>query len=164
MKKFIGITMAWVLLSMVSFAQETALQVNESAESVKTCIPTKACAKKAGVSLAECKKKCASKTASAETTSADATQVASASMKVDVEEGAKKCCASLKECAAKAGMTVAECKAKCKGKSAADEQSGEGTTKVAAAKLVNEIEVIPTAKTGVKKCCKSAAACTKKQG
>lgn len=158
MKKIIGITLALLLVTMASFAQQTALQT-AATESVKKCIPTKACAEKAGVTLAECKKVCEGKSAGVSATTV-ATQVASVAIEADTEVEAKESGASLKVCAAKAGMTVKECKKKCnKTVDAMDDKE----TKVAAATLVNEIEEIQPSKTDVKKCCKSAAACKKKQ-
>ena len=159
MKKIIGLTLAFILVSMMSFAQVTTLKNEVNTEKTKTCIPTKACAKKAGMTLAECKKTCKGSAA----VNGSTTSVASASKVAETIEGKKKCCSSIKKCAAKAGMTVAECKAKCKMNSKTANKTEDSDTRVAAAVLVNEIEEIPQEKPLKKKCCKGASACTKKK-
>ena len=150
MKKILGVAIAWILMSTISFAQSTSTENANVAAKEKKCIPTKACAEKAGVSLEECKKVCSSSKAST-------TTVASASLVSDKE--AKKGAS----CTAKSGMTKAECQAKCSRKTTSLENSNKNT-KVAAATLVNEIEEVYEVKTSSnKKCCKSASSCTKKK-
>jgi len=141
-------------MSTVSFGQSTSTQNADVVAKEKKCVPTKACAKAAGVSLKECKKVCNGSKAST-------TSVASASFVSD-KEAKKGACSSIKECAAKTGMTEAECKAKCSSKTATAE-SPVKTTKVAAATLVNEVEEIHEVKSSSKKCSKSASSCTKKK-
>ncbi len=161
MKKIFGVALVWILVSTTIFAQEATVEKVDLTEKAKTCVPTKECAEKAGMTLEECKKICSGKAAA----TASTTNVASASLVADTEAKGKKCCASIKECAAKSGMTVAECKAKCTGqsKTAMEDSSENKETKVAAAALVNEVEAIPVKKAEGKKCCKSAKACTKKK-
>ena len=145
MKKIFGISLAWILASTVSFSQVSPTEVSETVSKEKTCIPTQACADKAGVTLEECKKICAGKTAAAE---ASKTNVASASMVADKVETKKAC-------------NPAACAAKCKASAKSANVSDDKNTKVAAAGLVNEVEEIPTEKTAKKACSKT---CTKKKG
>ena len=91
---------------------------SETTTKTKKCIPTKECAAKMGMSLEECKKKCAkvcgSKTANAETKVASYEVQRDETVSTEASTDKKSCGKmSLKECAAKMGMTVEECKKKC---------------------------------------------------
>lgn len=154
MKKIFGVAIAWILMSTISIGQDVSTQNADVVAKEKKCIPTKACAEKAGMTLDECKKVCNGNKAST-------TSVASASL-VSETEAKKATCCSIKDCIAKTGMTEAECKAKCGTKTASAEKA-QKTTKVAAATLVNEIEEIPEVKKTSTKCSKSASSCTKKK-
>ena len=138
MKKIFGIAIAWVLMSTVSFGQDTNVHKVDLTAKDKKCIPTKECAAKAGVSLEECKKVCAGK-------SATTASVASASLVSDVEATTTENGASKKECT----KTKTACAA-----------SAVKETKVAAATMVNEIEETPETQAKAKKCSKT---CTKKK-
>lgn len=132
-------------------AQSNEVLVSEDKTSTESI---EACAKRMGMTVAECKAKCAkqgvkacSKTAST-TASQDGTQVLSA-----IAEGqVKSCCGSIEECAKKMGMTVAECKAKCsmvhKG-----ETSAEAKSRVASATDARS-ETTPACSKTSKACCK----------
>lgn len=159
MKKIFGLALAFILTATVSIGQVATTTSSETVDKTKTCVPTKECAEKHGMTLEECIKKCNSNSAEASTTS-----VASASLVADTKEVKKACCTSVAACAKKAGMTVAECKAKCDGKSKSAMNTEDGETKVAAASLVNEVEASTTDEKATKKCCKSTSACTKKKG
>lgn len=154
MKKIFGVAIAWILMSTVSIGQNASTQNADVVAKEKKCIPSKECAKKAGVSLEECKKICTGDKAST-------TSVASASL-VSEKETKKGACCSIKDCVSKTGMTEAECKAKCGSKTASTAKT-ENNTKVAAATLVTEIEEIPEVKTTSKECSKTASSCTKKK-
>ena len=150
MKKIFGVALAWILVSTASIAQEVNTQHEVVVDKAKTCIPTKECAKKAGVTLEECQKICA-KGAS---TDASTTKVASASLVADTDK---------KAACTKADMTSAKCKATCQSKSkTASLETKE--TKVASSILVKEVEEIPTDASTEKKCVKGQASCAKKKG
>lgn len=142
MKRLIGICFAFCLFAMVGTAQTTAsTSANETAK--KTCVPTKECAEKMGMTLAECKKVCNGKTANAET------KVASALVALDSQESntdPKKTAAAKKECAKK-----------CTGAKSADATS-DSETKVASALVVKDAEGKSTAKKNCSKTCKKTCA------
>jgi len=152
MKKIFGIALTWILFSTVSVAQVAATQAKESVdkkECSKTCVPTKECAEKYGMTLEECKKICASKASATASTEDGDNKVASASMVSDVSKAKKACCAS------KSGATAGCSKTK-------TASAEETTTKVASAQLVNEVEEVSTEKAKTKKSC--SATCSKKKG
>jgi len=78
-------------------------------------------------------------------------QVATTTAKESVD---KKECVPTKECAAKYGMTLEECKKICTGKTAATASTEEGTSKVASASKVSDVT------SGKKACCASKAGAT----
>jgi len=153
MKKIFGIALTWILFSTVTVAQVATTTAKESVNKVECstpCVPTKECAEKHGMTLEECKKICASKSASTASTEEGVNKVASATKVSELSSKKKACCASK----ASAGSCS---KAKTVG-------ATEGSTKVAAAVMVNEVEEVSAEKTPAKKCCSSKAACTKKKG
>ena len=155
MKKIISFCFASFLLTVVCFAQEA------SADAKKSCTPTKECAEKMGMTLEQCKALCA-KTALAQkenTTSTNA--VAAVSMETGEKAATKKCCSSIEACAAKMGMTVAECKAKCQ-KMCGDKAKSASTTAVASAVMVSDKTEAPAAKAKTS-CAKGKKACCKKK-
>ena len=155
MKKIINLCFASFLLTVVAFGQEAS-----TAQVKKACTPTKECAEKMGISLEQCKalckKTCAKSTSTAAATTSEARLV---NTTVASDKASKKCCSSMKECAAKMGMTVEECKAKCKGHGA----SASTSTAVASAVMVKSVDVAPTAEPTKKACATKKACCKKKQ-
>ncbi len=156
MKHLFGLTLCFLFFSFSTFAQDN--NKVEVSEKKTTCVPTKECAKKMGMTVAECKAKCLKgKTASTELTSD--TQVLSV---VAEGEPAKGCCGTIEECAQKMGMTVAECKAKCamvhKGETAEEAQ-----TRVAAATQSRDLSNTKQAATKPAACAKTGKKCCKKK-
>ncbi len=152
----------------VSQAQEANKTPNPAPEKTAKCVPTKECAEKMGITLEECKKLCAKKCAAKTTTT---TAVASASDSREMVNltgvdkkvccaGKKDCCSSIEECAKKMGMTVEECKAKCKNVcTKASSKTGEIKTAVASS-VMEKSDVETKGKT---KACSNKKACCKKK-
>ena len=160
MKRIISFCFASLLFCVISFAQEASTTTNTHTKKTE-CVPTKECAAKMGMTLEQCKAKCVkANMGTAASTNNEAKMVAYASSDISTEAPAKKCCASLAECAAKMGMTVEECKAKCKGHSA--EAMSDSKTAVAGAVMVNNTEAAPKSEKS-KKCAKSGKACCAKK-
>ena len=149
----------------ISNAQEANNKVVLEKEKTAQCTPTAECAKKMGMTLAECKAKCKKACASkASTASTAVTAVASASDSREMTNltgvAKKACCASIEECAKKAGMTVAECKAKCKKACAPASASTDNAETAVASSLMVNPEMTSEAKV---KACSSKKACCKKK-
>lgn len=144
-----------LMMSMVLITNAQTADLSQ--KSTKECVPSKECAEKMGMSLAECQKICKTlckKEGAKADLSTGLTLVAAAS----AEAKPLSCCKSIKECSDKLGLSVAECKAKCKagGSSALDSE-----TKVASASM----ESVPAeSKTGLfSKCPLGKKSCCKKQ-
>lgn len=139
MKKLIGICFAICLFATLGMAQTTA---STNATAKKSCTPTKECAAKMGMTLAECKKVCTGNAgANGET------KVASAI--VDIDDAATSTDPKKSK----------ECAKKCTGKKVASAKDNK-ETQVASAVVTKEIEAKSTNKKECSKTCKKT--CTKK--
>ena len=148
MNKVLILVCSMMLLGLTAFSQDASVTTTQE----KKCIPTKECAEKMGMTLEECKKKCTAKGLLKETSVASASSEATIAETPALAEGKKKsCCASIEECAKKMGMTVEECKAKCKDFKNCAKGTSESSTSVAAASA----EAIVESDAGDKKvaCC-----------
>ena len=156
MKKFISLCFASFLCCVVAYSQDANVETAPKADKAATCVPTKECAAKMGISLEECKKICAAK--KAEKTASTSVQSAMVVKEDGTAPTAKAKCCSIEECAAKLGITVEECKARMAKNGCGTEKAS--TTKVASAVLDRDAEA-PKAK---KACCAKAkaTACGKK--
>ena len=157
MKKLISFCFASFLLTVVAFGQEASTE-----QVKKSCTPTKECAAKKGMTLEQCKAKCtksSAKTASTAATDASDARLVNASMTSD--KATKKCCASIEKCAAKKGMTIEECKAKCKGKTA--QASTSSNTAVASAVMAKTTDAEAKTVSKKKACSSKKACCSKKK-
>lgn len=143
MNKVLILVCSMMLLGLTAFAQDVSVATDTEA---KKCIPTKECAEKMGMTLEECKKVCGAKGLLQETSVASATSEAELSEVLDADPapavaGKKKaCCASTEECAKKMGMTIEECKAKCKDFKNCISVSDDASTNVAAASAEAVVE------------------------
>lgn len=166
MNKLIILVFGILLIGLSAFGQETTVskEIVTSDATAKKCVPTKECAEKMGMTLAECKAKCAKvcggKATGSQTSVAAASAEAILETSATLEECASKMEMTLEECAASMGMTVEECRAKCTGMLGAKSSEGE-TTQVAAASAVAEVET--TATSAKKTCAKAGKKCCSKK-
>lgn len=141
-----------MFLGFNAIGQDTASATTSKSDK---CIPTKECAAKMGMTVAECKAQCKKMCAAKGTASETSVASAGSSAELGLEQTAE---TKLIECAKKSGMSVAECKAKCKGAEKTSSVEAE-TTKVAAASVEAVVESTSVdgkmnCKKGAKKCCK----------
>lgn len=137
-----------LMLCACAYGQVSDAQVKTaSSDETKKCVPTKACAEKAGMTLEQCKAVCAKKNAKS------ASLAGTTDVPLLADQAKAKSCQEIDyvACAKKMGMTVEECKALCK--------SREGKTKVASAMVEVNAEKEKVSKTI---CAKSKAACCSK--
>lgn len=135
MKILMSLATLFIMTISVSFSQTASTETATTTNTKAQCASIKECAKKMGITEAECKAIC---------------------KKVCTKDGDM----SVAECAEKMGMTVAECKAKClKG----DTQVSTGETKVAAAVVTSEIAKLEKGEASEPACDKSKKACCKKK-
>ncbi len=158
MKKLISLCLASFLLTVVTFGQEATTATSVDGVKKATCVPTKECAEKMGMTLEQCKalcKKHADKTAADAPAESNAQTVAMTGNK----KGKKACCSSIEACAKKMGMTVEECKARCQ-KSCSPGAKTASTASVASAVMVSSKAAPKDEKTAKASCAKK---CSKKE-
>jgi hypothetical protein len=153
MKKFISLCFASFLFCAVSHGQETSNASNENTVKKEACVPTKACAEKAGISLEECKAHVQKNCSKSKVSIAEANQSATAvkaSMQTNIE---KKQNCNIEECAAKLGISVEECLKRCKENCCKDGDKTASTTKVASALMTITPPPAVKAEKPAKACC-----------
>jgi len=153
MYKVLVLVFGILLSGLTAIGQATTATTDNKA---KKCVTIEECAAKMGMTLEECKTKCQK---------IYAANIASTGTEVNTETSAVSAASTttlgsdsdLKTCAAKNGMTLQECKAKCAGLKEGV-KVGDQKTKVAAAsakaELANKASEKSSCKKGDKKCCK----------
>ena len=154
MSKSIILVLSIMLFGLTAFTQETVVT-----DSKTNCIPAEECAAKMGMTLEECKAVCKKLCKESDTRSGTGVSPATADLNTESVAGTQKaCCVSVKKGAAKKGMTIETCKAKCISSEKTASIVGESSTKGAAASVEAIVDTKEMVKTkwakGDKKCCK----------